>query len=106
MCNLEKRCNDCGSTAVEDWWTLELNQYQRDNLLWLLRLVSCPRVMKGPVDSVEPFTFANTGDWLSEIAAMLSDEKGDMIPGEYTNETSENIRRMVNQWRGPGSPVA
>lgn len=41
-------------------WTLHLNKYQRDNLLWLLQLVRSGALQ-----------FANTGDWTGEIPAML-----------------------------------
>ncbi len=48
-------------------WHITLNEYQRVNLLWLL----CDLVGYGQ-PGVEPFTFANTGDWVGEIPSMLA----------------------------------
>ena len=42
---------------------LELNDYQRDNLLWLLELIRCGHAEQG----------LNTGDWVCEIEWMLSE---------------------------------
>lgn len=47
-------------------WTITLNEYQRANLLWLFELIGYT-YGKG----VEPFTYANTGDWVGEIPLML-----------------------------------
>lgn len=46
-------------------WTLRLNQYQRDNLLWLLELVASR-------DFHEVCgNHCDTGDWYGEIKGML-----------------------------------
>jgi len=42
---------------------LKLNDYQRDNLLWLLDLVRCGHTDHG----------LNTGDWVAEIEWMLAE---------------------------------
>ena len=44
---------------------LELDEYQASNLANLLNLVS----------SKEPFVFANSGDWVAEISAILEENK-------------------------------
>ncbi len=43
-------------------YNLKLNDYQRDNLMQLLRLV---RTSRGPLSG------ANTGDWVAEIEYLL-----------------------------------
>ncbi len=49
-----------------DAFPLTLNQYQRDNLLWLLTCLGCG------ADAIGPFALANSGDWVGEIAWMLA----------------------------------
>jgi hypothetical protein len=44
---------------------IKLNDYQRDNLLWLLDLIRCGHTEAG----------LNTGDWVGEIEWLLA-EKG------------------------------
>jgi hypothetical protein len=43
-------------------WSIQLNRYQRDNLLWALQSIRENR-------KVENF---NTGDWVGEVANMLA----------------------------------
>ena len=95
MSSSERRSGDCGSDFIEQVWNLELNEYQRNNLLWLLNLVGYP---SPDASSVEPFTFADTGDWVGEIAIMLADEDGKMI-AKAANEDPEMIRKRIEQWR-------
>lgn len=97
MSHIEKRCAACGSDRMKKVWNLELDEYQRDNLLWLLNLVGYPQP---DASAVEPFTFANTGDWVGEIVIMLRDTDGNMI-AEGANEDPETIRKRIKQWRGP-----
>jgi hypothetical protein len=52
-----------GHHYIEPWWVLQINKYQRDNLLMLLRMV---------LDNDGPFGSMNTGDWVAEIAQMLA----------------------------------
>lgn len=47
-------------------WTLTLDRYQRDNLLWLLNAVGYGAA------PVAPFQLAHTGDWCGEIANQLA----------------------------------
>ena len=51
-------------------WTLTLNKYQRDNLLWLINACGWP----WGVHTVSPFGCANTGDWIGEVGWMLAKE--------------------------------
>lgn len=50
-------------------WTIQLNRYQRDNLLWALQCIR---------DGLNPENGFNTGDWVGEIAFMLA--KKDKFP--------------------------
>lgn len=51
-----------------DRWTLELNKYQRDNLLELLRRTE---------------HFANTGDWYGELRNVLEQGPKDVNANAY-----------------------
>lgn len=85
-------------------WTLTLNRYHRDNLLWLLTALGYG--MKG----IEPFTFAHTGDWVGEIVLMLGkttawnttmgnkDVSFLIDEGDSPNNSYENLRRQVDWW--------
>jgi len=76
-------------------WTLKLNEYQRNNLLWLINACGYGH------DGVPPFTLANTGDWIGEIAWMLEHEKDGSIcleDGEQANKTLEELEREVADW--------
>lgn len=67
-------------------WTLTLNRYQRDNLLWLLNAVGYPWD-----ERVEPFTIANTGDWVGEIVQMLGKiNQFDSHSGHYAIDEADN----------------
>jgi len=59
-------------TKVQDklQWALNLDKYQRDNLLFLLNLCGAGGT-KEPKLSTDPFNIMNTGDWLGEIVWML-----------------------------------
>ena len=95
--HIEQCCASCGSTETENIWNLELNEYQRNNLLWLLNLIGYPYPH---ADSVQPFQFANTGDWVGEVANMLRDKDGNMISKEAL-VTVDGIRKAVEGWMGP-----
>ena len=60
-------------------WTLTLNRYQRDNLLWLLNRIGYPWDNPHRVDDLGelanaggPRSLQGDGDWLGEIAQMLA----------------------------------
>lgn len=88
-------------------WTLTLNRYQRDNLLWLLQLVGGWPAGEAGDSAVEPFTFANSGDWLGEIAGMLGtqhwNESGPLYDIRFEprrpNMSVDEIREMIDRWR-------
>ncbi len=95
--HIEQCCADCGCTETENIWNLELNEYQRNNLLWLLNLIGHPYPH---ADSVQPFHFANTGDWVGEVANMLRDKDGNIISKDAL-VTMDGIRKAVEGWMGP-----
>lgn len=79
-------------------WTLVLNKYQRDNLLWLINAIGWPYT-PGHVESIGPFELANTGDWLGEIGWMLKDdEDGWPVIDEHDrpNRIFEELRKQVD----------
>lgn len=89
-------------------WVLALNRYQRDNLLWLLNAVGYP--VGG--QAVEPFTLANTGDWVGEVAQMLTKvedgERASMVIDAHDrpNASAAELRAMVARWQaGAGGPA-
>jgi hypothetical protein len=93
-----KRCSTCrtegtvvpASKAPEtvDVWEVTLDRYQRDNLLWLLRLCGAHEI------PVEPFHLADTGVWLSQIADMLDDGRE-----ERPTSSTEQLEKMLDAWR-------
>lgn len=87
-------------------WTLTLNRYQRDNLLWLLNVCGYP---SGQSAAVEPFHLAHTGDWTGEIANMLyKDEWGGDVEephvtnvidhNDHPNKPVERLREEIETW--------
>ena len=78
-------------------YILSLNKYQRDNLLWLLNLCGYP----AKVGYVEPFQYANTGDWLGEVAIMLSkDNRKEPIIDEHDRPSvsRQDIQHSIERW--------
>lgn len=78
-------------------WSIVLNKYQRDNLLWLLNAIGYPRLDH----VVEPFNCANTGDWVGELALMLRGPDGECFVTEKDrpNTSFEDLRRSIG-WAG------
>lgn len=82
-------------------WTLTLNRYQRDNLLWLLNAIGYPWGQR-----VEPFNLANTGDWVGEIAQMLGkihlldSHAGVFVIDEADrpNLSLDGLKDRINEW--------
>lgn len=72
-------------------WGLHLNEYQRDNLVWLLQAVGYP-YGKG----VEPFTYANTGDWVGELALQLNCELGVGRPNVSLDALRESVSSYIS----------
>lgn len=68
-------------------WTITLNKYQRDNLLWLIHVCGYPH---GNKYQVPRFGGANTGDWLGEVHHMLA--------------TGEEIYPNTEEPNYPGDP--
>jgi hypothetical protein len=63
-------------------WQITLNSYERANLLWLLcDLLGYSR------DGVVPFTYANTGDWVGQIANKLRVDHNDPNDQPQSNVT-------------------
>lgn len=77
-------------------WTIRLNGYQRNNLLWLLGI--CGHLNNG-VEVVEPFNHANTGDWLGEISNMLVRDNGEYLgPKDAPNSSVEELKKYIEIW--------
>lgn len=76
-------------------WVIELNEYHRNNLLWLLNAIGYPNHLK-----VEPFDCANTGDWVGEIACMLSKPNQEPVLDmlDYPNISLEDLKRKIELW--------
>jgi hypothetical protein len=71
-----------------------LNEYQRNNLLWLLN--ACGYGHEG----VPPLTLANTGDWVGEVALMLAHPGGPpaLSKDERANMSMEDLAWDVAKW--------
>lgn len=81
----------------EKKWTLVLNKYQRDNLLWLINACGWPGG-----NCVEPFHFASTGDWIGEIGWMLKDDEQAMpqiTQEDRPNRSFDELFELVETWR-------
>lgn len=92
--HIELCCAKCGCTETQNIWSLDLNEYQRNNLLWLLNLIGYPYPK---AEAVQPFDLANTGDWVGEVAMMLRDKDGNLISKESI-ESVGNIQKAVDNW--------
>jgi hypothetical protein len=96
-------------------WVLTLNKYQRDNLLFLLNMCGYPGYDDGDrrYAGVEPFTIVHNGDWLGEIALMLSKPLPEgqfadqftegaetclIDAGDHPNTTIEEVRKRVAEF--------
>lgn len=79
-------------------WTLNLNRYQRDNLLWLLNACGYPH---GNPSVAPPFTSANTGDWIGEVTQMLAHPgKSPVIgPNDHPNQDTDHLREAAERWK-------
>lgn len=82
-------------------WTLQLNEYQRNNLLFLLNCVGYPddeRLI------VEPMNLLNTGDWLGEVVQKLENpgSERDLHRGmvaHRANVTRDELKTRIAMWR-------
>jgi hypothetical protein len=75
---------------IQSTWNLQLNKYQRDNLLLLLNACGYPGDGTPAV-----YLGANTGDWLGEIALMLA--PGGKLPNDANpNTTLAHMRKEVS----------
>lgn len=78
-----------------NYFLLDLDRYQRDNLVWLLKAVGYPAPQDPKAPScVEPFGYANTGDWVGQIASQLDCHKGVGSP----LMTEDELRHEVDGW--------
>jgi hypothetical protein len=67
---------------------VELNEYQRSNLIEVMKLVF--------QDTSTHFKFGNTGDWAGELYWILTAEPCDHRPNRTAEEIKEDIERF---WR-------
>jgi hypothetical protein len=76
-------------------WNVQLNDYQRRNLLWLLNLVGYG------APGLEPFTLVNNGDWVGEVALKLADERGSFVideDKEPPNGRRATVAAAIEHW--------
>lgn len=59
-------------------YTLKLNKYQRDNLLWMFEVARRLKIM-------------NTGDWFGEIPFMLTAKEDSFGDGLLVKEDRPNV---------------
>lgn len=88
-----------GMRNPPETWVLCLNRYERDNLLWLLNAIGYPYGKT----AIEPFTLANTGDWVGEITQMLMKMEGDkktltIDSNDRPNMSLDDLQTWVNRW--------
>ena len=81
-------------------WVIVLNKYQRDNLLWLFAAIGYATDANGK-SGVEPFTYANNGDWVGEIPQMLTKPEQPqwttkLEPDDLPNGTLEDLEKRIN----------
>lgn len=83
-------------------WTLTLNRYQRDNLLWLLNACGYQH------EAIEPFNLAHTGDWNGELVNMLGKNVGELWErksvytideNDHPNKSFEQLQADIDRWR-------
>lgn len=83
---------------MNEEWTLTLNRYQRDNLLWLLNCIGYP----SGLNTVLPMHLANTGDWVGELAWKLAPQGGVALqlglPEDKSNISFQALRDRVTEW--------
>lgn len=82
-------------------WTVLLNEYQRNNLLFLLNCIGYPR---DESLIVEPLSFLNNGDWLGEIVQKLESPGSDKdwrqrLVSDKANVTRDDLRTQIAMWR-------
>lgn len=89
---------DCDEKGEPKYWTIRLNKYQRDNLVWLFNAIGYPNSASEP--GVEPFTLANTGDWVGEIPNMLAKPGQSCVLDEkdQPNKSIADLRSDVERW--------
>lgn len=62
------------TTCHEETWSIKLNKYQRDNLLWLML-----QIWRGDYPEL------NTGDWCGEIPSVLGGGSGELSANDRPN---------------------
>jgi len=84
----EKRQIDAHCCQPPNTWTLTLNEYQRNNLLFLLNVCGYPY---GNPHAVAEMNF-DTGDWIGEIANALGKQTGPYGQGSTAviDDTDQN----------------
>jgi hypothetical protein len=75
----------------QELWNLKLNEYQRDNLLFVLNLIGYGDKPMWPV------CVLNNGDWVGEIAQMLRDSDGSIV-AKHPNMDRAWIQHSIDLW--------
>ena len=88
---------DFDENGEPQYWTIRLNKYQRDNLVWLFNAIGYPGSADG---GVAPFTLANTGDWVGEVPNMLAKPGKSAVLDENDrpNKTMDDLRADIERW--------
>lgn len=76
----------------EETWTINLDKYERDNLLMLIRVVMD--------NQVPPFDLMHTGDWIGQIRWKLASKKqpDDRKETLLSNIDIESLKQRVGWW--------
>ncbi len=77
-----------------DDYVIALNSYQCSNIRWLCNAIGYPYPN---ANAIEPFHFANTGDWLGELHNLVEDGCGDVRP----NCSIDSLQDSVSAWLAP-----
>ena len=85
------------ATDNKTYWTIHLDKYERDNLLWLLLLCW--------YGGIEPFNLASSGDWIAQIPNKLArlDSEGQAMPFDpdpdfKPNLSNEIVLKALDNW--------
>jgi hypothetical protein len=91
--NIEKRQIQGHCCNPPNTWTLTLNEYQRNNLLFLLNVCGYP--YSNP--HIIPEMNFDTGDWIGEIANALAKQTD--MSGGWTPIIDDTDRHNGLPWR-------
>lgn len=82
-------------TDNDQIWSIPLNRYERDNLLFLLNAIGYG------AKPIKPFGVFNTGDWVGQVALKLRRQDGSysIDENDRPNASREQIELSVQGYR-------